>query len=149
MGESWGVLGRGRGLRSVTSLLRRKFRRLSVLWWKPVLGRVGRQGGRKRTGGRRLSRSLRVYRGIIPPCIGRYWGGFIAVAAILGREFLLLAFLFELLRRRTVLGWIRRKGGRKGGEGRVVRILWRRGPVKGSLSGECGRILKGVLELIL
>ena len=63
---------------------------------------------------------------------------------------MLLAFLFELLRGRTVLGWIRRKGRRKGGEGRVVRIvLWRWGPVKGSLSGECGRILEGVLESIL
>jgi len=33
--------------------------------------------------------------------------------------------------------------GRKGGGGsRVFRIvLWRRGPVKGSFSGECGRML--------
>lgn len=44
----------------------------------------------------------------------------------------------------TVLGWIRRKGGRKGGGGGVFKIVrWRRGPVKGFFSRKYGGMLKG------
>jgi hypothetical protein len=124
-----------RWLRTVISLLGREFRRLAVLRWG-----VRRQRGRQR--GRRLGWQFDgifgFYGGVISARLS--WRWLRTVINLLRREFLLLAFL----RRKTVLGWIRRKGGRKGGEGGVCRIvLWRRSPVKG-FSGECGRVLEGL-----